>query len=509
MADYVIRATAAQGQIRAFAATTRDLVEQARISHNTSPVATAALGRLLTAGVMMGCDMKGENDLLTLKIQGDGPIAGLTVTADSRGNVKGYAFNPMVMLPPNEKGKLDVGGALGVGVLSVIKDIGLKEPYVGQTILVTGEIAEDLTYYYATSEQTPSSVALGVLMNKDNTVRQSGGFIIQLMPGASEDIIGRLENKLKEISSITTLLDVGNTPEMILEYVLGEFGLEIGGRLPAAFYCNCTKDRVASGNIYFGHRGKKIIVLSPAGDIVKEIALDVEVLSGMSLSKDGTVYFGSSKNTGYFGYDFATGTQKFVYQKDLGGTALKGNSYTIGADGTIYTIAELTSGGAIIALNPDGTEKWVYKTPGAIVNGGVVIGTDGTLYANGGNAVAGEASAGVFALNSDGSLKWHYATTEDVNNCVPIIDNRGYIHIISNKAVYYIVKQDGSLLASAELGVKCTSSPVMDSRGYLYVGIEAVAGASDMVCISSGATSYANSGWPMKGQNPQRTGLQK
>ena len=134
----------------------------------------------------------------------------------------------------------------------------------------------------------------------------------------------------------------------------------------------------------------------------------------------------------------------------------------------------------------------MYKTPGAIVNGGVVIGTDGTLYANGGNAVAGEASAGVFALNSDGSLKWHYATTEDVSNCVPIIDNRGYIHIISDKAVYYIVKQDGSLLASAELGVKCTSSPVMDSRGYLYVGIEAVAGASDMVCISSGATSYAN-----------------
>ena len=254
MADYVIRATAAQGQIRAFAATTRDLVEQARISHNTSPVATAALGRLLTAGVMMGCDMKGENDLLTLKIQGDGPIAGLTVTADSRGNVKGYAFNPMVMLPPNEKGKLDVGGALGVGVLSVIKDIGLKEPYVGQTILVTGEIAEDLTYYYATSEQTPSSVALGVLMNKDNTVRQSGGFIIQLMPGASEDIIGRLENKLKEISSITTLLDVGNTPEMILEYVLGEFGLETGGRLPAVFYCKCTKDRVEKALISVGRK---------------------------------------------------------------------------------------------------------------------------------------------------------------------------------------------------------------------------------------------------------------
>ena len=254
MSDYVVRATAAAGEIRAFAATTRDMVEEARKAHNTSPVATAALGRLLTAGVMMGIDMKGEKDLLTLKIQGDGPIGGLTVTADSLGNVKGYAFNPMVMLPPNSKGKLDVGGALGVGVLSVIKDIGLKEPYVGQTILVSGEIAEDLTYYYATSEQTPSSVALGVLMNKDNTVRQAGGFIIQLLPGASESIIGRLEEKLKEISSITTLLDVGNTPEMILEYILGEFGLEINDREPVRFYCNCTKERVEKALISVGKK---------------------------------------------------------------------------------------------------------------------------------------------------------------------------------------------------------------------------------------------------------------
>lgn len=254
MSDYVVRATAAAGEIRAFAATTRDMVEEARKAHNTSPVATAALGRLMTAGAMMGCDMKGDNDLLTLKIQGDGPIEGLTVTADSHGNVKGYAFNPVVMLPPNAKGKLDVGGALGVGVLSVIKDIGLKEPYVGQTILVSGEIAEDLTYYYATSEQTPSSVALGVLMNKDNTVRQAGGFIIQLLPGASESIIGRLEEKLKEISSITTLLDVGNTPEMILEYILGGFGLEINDREPVRFYCNCTKDRVEKALISVGKK---------------------------------------------------------------------------------------------------------------------------------------------------------------------------------------------------------------------------------------------------------------
>ncbi len=254
MADYVVRATAAEGQIRAFAATTRELTEYARAAHNTSPVATAALGRLLTAGVMMGCDMKGEKDLLTLKIQGDGPIEGLTVTADSHGHVKGYVGNPAVMLPPNEKGKLDVGGALGVGVLSVIKDIGLKEPYVGQTILVTGEIAEDLTYYYANSEQTPSSVALGVLMNKDNTVRQAGGFIIQLMPGASEAVISGLEAKLKEITSVTTLMDVGNTPEMILNYVLGEFGLEINDRLPVGFYCNCSKERVERALISVGKK---------------------------------------------------------------------------------------------------------------------------------------------------------------------------------------------------------------------------------------------------------------
>ena len=221
MADYIIRATAADGQIRAFASTTRDLVEEARKAHNTSPVATAALGRLLTAGGMMGSMMKGEDDLLTIKIQGDGPMEGLTITADSKGDVKGYVYNPDVMLPPNAKGKLDVGGALGVGVLSVIQDIGLKEPYVGQTILVTGEIAEDLTYYYATSEQTPSSVSLGVLMNKDNTVCQAGGFIIQLMPGASEEIISSLEKKLGHTLFVRSTKRVILTPEgeLLLQHV--------------------------------------------------------------------------------------------------------------------------------------------------------------------------------------------------------------------------------------------------------------------------------------------------
>lgn len=252
--DYIIRATAADGQIRAFAATTRGVVEKARAAHNTSPVATAALGRLLTAGGMMGTMMKGKDDILTLRIEGDGPIEGLTVTADSAGNVKGYAFNPAVMLPPNAKGKLDVGGALGVGVLSVIRDIGLKEPYVGQTILVSGEIAEDLTYYYATSEQIPTSVALGVLMNKDNTVRQAGGFIIQLLPGASDEIIDKLEKKLGEMDSITSLLDAGRTPEMILDFVIGEFGLEILDTMPTEFYCNCDKARVEKALISIGRK---------------------------------------------------------------------------------------------------------------------------------------------------------------------------------------------------------------------------------------------------------------
>lgn len=254
MSDYIIRATAANGQIRAFAATTKDTVETAKNAHNTSPVATAALGRLLTAGAMMGVMMKGDKDLLTLRMEGDGPIGGLLVSADSKGHVKGYAFNPEVMLPPNAKGKLDVGGALGIGVLSVIRDIGLKEPYVGQTILVSGEIAEDLTYYYATSEQIPSSVALGVLMNKDNTVRQAGGFIIQLLPGASDEMIDKLEARLDEFASITSLLDEGKTPEEILNELLGEFGLEILDKMPTGFVCDCEKSRVAKAIISLGKK---------------------------------------------------------------------------------------------------------------------------------------------------------------------------------------------------------------------------------------------------------------
>lgn len=254
MSDYIIRATAAQGQIRAFAATTKELVEKAREAHNTSPVVTAALGRLLTVAGMMGIMMKGKDDLLTIKIQCDGPVKGLTVTANAAGEVKGFAYEPQVILPSNANGKLDVGGALGLGVLSVIQDVGLKEPYVGQTILVTGEIAEDLTYYYATSEQTPSSVALGVLMNKNNTVKQAGGFIIQLLPGASEEIISDLEKRLENMEPMTTMLDQGKTPEMILEALLGARDLEILDKQPTSFTCNCSVGKVEKALISVGRQ---------------------------------------------------------------------------------------------------------------------------------------------------------------------------------------------------------------------------------------------------------------
>ncbi len=254
MSDYMVRATAANNQIRAFAATTKELVEEARSRHNTSPIATAALGRLLTGGVMMGSMLKNEKDMLTIQIQCDGPIGGLTVTADAAGKVKGYVENPDVILPPNKKGKLDVAGALGLGVLSVIKDMGLKEPYVGQTILTTSEIAEDLTYYFATSEQVPSSVGLGVLMEKDNTVKQAGGFIIQVMPFVEDAVVSRLEENIGKIDSVTSMLDKGMTPEEILETVLEGFDVEVTDRIEPQFYCNCSKERVEKALISIGKK---------------------------------------------------------------------------------------------------------------------------------------------------------------------------------------------------------------------------------------------------------------
>lgn len=240
----MVRATAADAQIRAFAVTSRELTEAARAAHNTSPVVTAALGRLMAGALMMGGMLKGEKDILTLQVRGAGPVHGITATADAAGHVKGYADNPQAMMPPNSVGKLDVGGVIGAGVLHVMKDMGMKEPYVSTITLQTGEIADDLTYYFAASEQVPSVVALGVLMNRDNTVRQAGGFIVQLMPFTSEEIISRLEEKLTKITSVTELLEEGKTPEELLESVLGEFGLEITDRMPVSFRCDCSRERV-------------------------------------------------------------------------------------------------------------------------------------------------------------------------------------------------------------------------------------------------------------------------
>lgn len=254
MNDYIIRATAANDQIRAFAAVTTEMVETAREHHNTSPVATAALGRLLTAGAMMCSMMKGEKDVLTLQIKAGGPLQGITVTADSQGNIKGYVGNPDVCIPANSKGKLDVAGAVGPGFLTVIKDMVLKEPYSGQVMLQTCEIAEDLTYYFATSEQVPSAVGLGVLMNKNNTVRQAGGFIVQLMPFAEEEVISRLEQNVQKINSVTNLLEEGHTPESLLEKVLEGFDMQINEKMDTRFHCNCSKERVAKALISIGRK---------------------------------------------------------------------------------------------------------------------------------------------------------------------------------------------------------------------------------------------------------------
>lgn len=252
MGDYIVRATAGGGSIRAFAATTGEMVEHARQVHHTSPVASAALGRMMTAAAIMGSMLKGDKDLVTLQIRGLGPLKGAVVTSDSQCRVKGYVFHPNVEVPSKYPGKLDVSAAIGQGYMSVIKDIGLKEPYAGRIQLVSGEIAEDLTYYYAQSEQTPSAIGLGVLVDTDTSIRCAGGFMIQLLPDASEEMISKLETRLNTIPYITDLLDMGQTPEGILEMILQGMDLKILDKVPTEFYCNCTKERVEKALISIG-----------------------------------------------------------------------------------------------------------------------------------------------------------------------------------------------------------------------------------------------------------------
>jgi len=252
MKDYCLRATAANGKIRAFAASSKFLADKAAAMHKTTPVATAALGRLLTAAAIMGLMSGNEDDLITISIKGDGPISGVLATSDGRGRVKGYANNPQVDIPNKPNGKLDVGRAVGMGNITVIKDLRLKEPYVGKLELISGEIAEDVAGYFAISEQIPSILSLGVLVDRDQTVKQAGGFLIQLMPGYDEDLIDKLEAKMQDFPAITTLLEEGKTPENVLEMLLGEFGYEITETADIEYYCNCDKDRVTGAIISIG-----------------------------------------------------------------------------------------------------------------------------------------------------------------------------------------------------------------------------------------------------------------
>lgn len=252
MGDYMIRATAADGQILAFAAVTSEMVEEARRRHHTSPVASAALGRTMTAAAMMGWQLKTKTDTLTIQVDGDGPLERIVAVANNQGEIKGYVHHPEVELPLNAKGKLDVGGAVGLGVMSIIHDIGMKEPYIGRTHLVSSEIAEDLAYYYTASEQIPSAVSLGVLVRKDQSIWTSGGFILQMMPGASDETAEALQEIVTDFMPVTEYLAMGHTPEELLDVLLSDFGYHILEKQEIRFHCDCDRDRVTRALLSVG-----------------------------------------------------------------------------------------------------------------------------------------------------------------------------------------------------------------------------------------------------------------
>jgi molecular chaperone Hsp33 len=255
MGDKLVRATAQNGSIRIFGAITTELVDKAVKIHGCLPTAAAALGRMLTAGSIMGAMLKSEKETLTLQISGGGEAKGIVVTAYANGNVKGYIGNPEVDLPANSKGKLDVGGAIGLnGNLLVIKDMGLKEPYVGQVPIATGEIGDDLAYYFTSSEQTPSAVGLGVLVDKDLSISAAGGFIIQMMPGASELVADLITYRLEEIPSVTEMIEKGMSVEEMLEFIFEDMDLKILESIVPCFECDCSRERVEKALISIGRK---------------------------------------------------------------------------------------------------------------------------------------------------------------------------------------------------------------------------------------------------------------
>lgn len=255
MKDYLIRGIDRLGRLRVFAATTTNLVEHARVTHNTSPTATAALGRSLTAGVIMGSMMKNEKDILTLKISGDGPIGTILVVSDNNGNVKGVVDHPSADVPSRSDGKLDVGRLVGKnGVVTSIMDLGLREPYVGQSSLVSGEIAEDIANLYLVSEQQPSAIALGVLIDKDISCKAAGGYFIQLLPGIDESDIDKIEERIKASLPISTMIEEGLTPEDIVMELLGDFDIEILNKMDLNYNCNCSRDKITKVLISLGRK---------------------------------------------------------------------------------------------------------------------------------------------------------------------------------------------------------------------------------------------------------------
>lgn len=261
MKDYVIRAIDKNKNIRIFISTTTNMVNKARQIHNTYPTATAAMGRLITAASIMGVMLKSKQDRLTLQIRGDGPIGTMVAVSDYNGNVKALVGTPNVDLPPREDGKFDVGGVVGKnGNIIVIKDYGLKKPYVGQVPLVTGEIAEDLANYYVVSEQQPSAVALGVLVGKDEIVKSAGGFILQVLPNIEEDELTKLENCLNNMESVSSLINKGMTPEEILDHIFGDFSMEVLERKEIEFVCDCSKEKMTKALISIGKDEIKDII---------------------------------------------------------------------------------------------------------------------------------------------------------------------------------------------------------------------------------------------------------
>lgn len=261
MKDYIVNAITSCGSIRVIAASTTNLCEKAREIHNFSPTATAAVGRSLTAAAMIGSTLKGEEDTLTLQFKGNGPIGRVIAVSDNKATVKGYAGDPYVDLPLKKNGHLDVGGAVGkTGYLSVIRDFGLKEPYIGQVDLVTGEIAEDLTYYYAKSEQLPSAVALGVIVDTDLSVRSAGGFIIQILPGAMDEDIDRIEKAIGEIGEVPRLLEQGKTARDIVEMLLTGYEIEFFDEMEPCYACDCSKERMAKALISLGKEELRTII---------------------------------------------------------------------------------------------------------------------------------------------------------------------------------------------------------------------------------------------------------